>query len=193
MTKASSGYRLWCTLLCAKFWRVFSLCTAKDDWVRFVQGGWMSALKLGFSSIHVGYIRWHFNSGVKSSCSSPLLCGTCFMQLAENLMVYALLVPGRMVCLLSCVVLPSSLWCPYLGGITLLWVVWCLPNLLLGDKALVLIFWSPRIHYVICHWLDKKRWWGQSQTTFSRIFASRSWYLDGKLLQALLLEMAFRY
>jgi hypothetical protein len=32
-------------------------------------------------------------------------------------------------------VLPSSLWCPYLGGITLLWVVWCLPILSLGNRA----------------------------------------------------------
>ncbi len=56
----------------------------------------------------------------------------------------------------------------HLGGITLCWVVWCLPILLLGDRALVLIFWSPRIHYVICHWPDM-RWWRQSQATISRI------------------------
>ncbi len=54
--------------------------------------------------------------------------------------------------------LPSSLWCPYLGGITLLWVVWCFPIFLIGDRALVFIFWSPRIHYVICHWSDRRRW-----------------------------------
>ncbi len=54
--------------------------------------------------------------------------------------------------------MPSSLWCPYLGGIILLWVVWCPPIVLLGDRALVLIFWSPRIHYVICHWLDRNGW-----------------------------------
>ncbi len=60
--------------------------------------------------------------------------------------------------------------CPYLGGITLLWLVWCLPILSLGDRALVLIFWSPMIHYVICHWSDK-RWWQQSQATISRTFA----------------------
>ncbi len=49
-----------------------------------------------FQCLYVGYIRWHFNGRVKSSWSSPLLCGTCFMRLAKNFMVYALLVPGRM-------------------------------------------------------------------------------------------------
>ncbi len=48
--------------------------------------------------------QWHFNRGVKSSCSSPLLCGTCFMHLADNFMVDALLVPGRMA-------LPTILCC----------------------------------------------------------------------------------
>ncbi len=80
----------------------------------------------------------------------------------------------------------------HLGCITLYWVVWCLPILPLGDRALVLIFWSPRICHVICHWLDK-RWWRQSQATITRISACWSQYLDGKLLQALLLAMAFRY
>ncbi len=58
----------------------------------------------------------------------------------------------------------------HLGGIALFWLVWCLPILSLGDRALVLIFWSPRIHYVICHWSDN-RWWWQSQATISRISA----------------------
>jgi hypothetical protein len=51
-------------------------------------------------------LNWfrHFNGAVKSSCSSPLLCGTCFMHLAENFMVDALLVPGRMA-------LPNILCC----------------------------------------------------------------------------------
>ncbi len=79
----------------------------------------------------------------------------------------------------------------YLGGITLFWVVRCLPICWLGDSALVLIFWSPRIRNVICHWLDK-RWWRQSHVTI-RISACWSWYFDGKLLQALSLAMAFGY
>jgi hypothetical protein len=101
-------------------------------------------------------------------------------------------------CLLSWVVLLHLCDVPYpfrhLGGITLFWVVWCLPILSLGDMALVLIFWSPRIHYhyVICHWSDK-RWWQQFQGTISRISACWSWHLDSKLLQAFSLAMAFRY
>ncbi len=65
----------------------------------------------------------------------------------------------------------------HLGDITLFWVVWCLPILSLGDRALVLIFWSPRIHYLICHWSDM-RWWQQSQVTISRI--SACWSLSGQ-------------
>ncbi len=39
----------------------------------------------------------------------------------------------------------------HLGGDTLFWVVRCPPIMLLGDRALFIISWSPRIHYVISH------------------------------------------
>jgi hypothetical protein len=75
--------------------------------------------------------------------------------------VFALLVPGRMP-------LPTILCCVgfiFVMSLILLGIWEALPCsewsdafLLcqLGDRALVLIFWSPRIHYVICHLLDKR-------------------------------------
>jgi hypothetical protein len=64
----------------------------------------MSALNLVSVLSRRLYLMAFFNGGVKSSCSSPLLCGTRFIHLAENFIVYALLVPER-------TVLPTPLCC----------------------------------------------------------------------------------
>jgi hypothetical protein len=78
------------------------------------------------------------------------------MHLAENLMVYALLVPGRMALstILCCVAFIFVMFLfgrhyPALSGL--------MPSyLVIRKQGFFLIFWSPRIHYVICHWLDKR-------------------------------------
>ncbi len=84
----------------------------KANWGSSAQKGLNVCPQTCLSSIHVGNIWWHFNGGVKSSWSSPLLCSTCFMQLKESFMVYLCWFQEEWLCLLSCVVVPSSLWCP---------------------------------------------------------------------------------
>ena len=78
------------------------------------------------------------------------------MHLAENLIVYALLVPGRMALstILCCVAL---IFVMSLFGRHYPALIGLMPSyLVVRNRALVLIFWSPRIYYVICHWLDER-------------------------------------
>ncbi len=96
-------------------------------------------------------------------------------------MVHALLLFSGITALpdILCCLLPSSLWCPlsflgFLGGVTLFWVVRCLPIMLLGDRDSILIFWSPKIRYVSCHCPDR-RWWRWSQSTDHLLLILASW------------------
>jgi hypothetical protein len=60
-------------------------------------------------------------------------------------------------CVMCCLHLVMSLiLLSHLGGVTLFCVVRYLPITLLGDRAFILIFWSPKICYVSCHWPDRR-------------------------------------
>ncbi len=59
--------------------------------------------------------------------------------------------------LIHCIMCPlhlvvSLILLRHLGGAMLFWVARCLPIMLLGDRAFICIFWSPKILYVSCHW-----------------------------------------
>ncbi len=172
------------------------LALPKADWGNSAQGASVSVLKL-LSSIHVDFIQWHVNRGVKSSWSSHLLCGTCFMQLDES--CWDIRFTGSrkngfayypvLCCLHLCDVLYPF---RHLGGITLFWVVRCLPILWIrrqGFGSHIMVTQDPLCDF----YCSDKRWWRQSQVTISRFSACWSWCLDGKLLQALSLAMAFGY
>jgi hypothetical protein len=60
-----------------------------------------------------------------------ILCVTCCLHLVISLILFR-----------------------HLGGVTLFSVVRCLPIMLLGYRAFILILLSPKIHYVSGHWLD---------------------------------------
>ncbi len=144
MTKASSGYRF----------AVYSIVHHILEGVDSLHQPKLTKVSLprkvercpltGFSSIHVGYIRWHFIGRSNSSCPHLLLCNTCFMHKAEKL-------HGRrfagsrkngftyypVMCCLHHYDVPYPF--RHSGGTTLCWMVWCLPILLLGDQGFILV------------------------------------------------------
>ncbi len=158
MTNASNGYC--CVhIFCAPFWRMFDsshcLWLTEVSLPREVERlplncfqfypsrllsddmsmvGW-SLVKLASALLHL----FHANSW---KLLWYMLC--CFQE--EWLCLFILCI----ICLLYLVM--SLILFRHLGGVTLFWVVRCLPIILLGNRAFICIFWSPKIHYVSCHW-----------------------------------------
>ncbi len=174
MTKASSRcHFVVFTFLCVTFRRVFDsshcLMLTEVSLLREVEclsSNWFLFHPRRFLFNDLSTVAW---SLVKLASA----LGYLFHAIRWKLSWYTLFsFQEKWLWLLSCVVLLSYLWCPlsFLGGATLFWVVRCLPTLLLVDRAYNVLFWSPRMRYVICHWLDR-RWCRQLQLTISRISA----------------------
>ncbi len=130
MTKASGGYHLWCTyFVCCILEGILLLELPKDNWGKSAQEGQESALKLfqffpcRLSSNDMSTAGW---SLVKLAPALRYL----FHASRWKLLWYMLCgFHKEQHCLLSCVVLPSSLWCPLSflgihasGSATLFWV-----------------------------------------------------------------------
>jgi hypothetical protein len=102
----------------------------------------MSTVGLGWSLVKLASALLHL---FHANCWKLLWYMLCCSQ-EEWLWLFIL-------CVMCCLHLMTSLiFFRHLGGVTLFWVVRCLPIILLRDRAFIQIFWSNKIRCVSCHW-----------------------------------------
>ncbi len=151
--EAFSGYRLWCkSFLFHISEGIWLVALPKTDWDKTAQWSQMSALK----PFSVYLCRLLSDDLSRVSWSLVKLVAALQFPLHATrwkLLWYTLCgFQGKMalpviLCCVTLIIVMSLILFRHLGGTTLFWVVRCLPIMLLGDRALCIIFWSARI----CH------------------------------------------